>query len=419
MHIWKAAAVAAGFAGLVSAGNVRADGTVEVLHWWTSGGEAKAVGELKKAFEAEGGTWIDTPIAGGGGDAAMTALRARVVAGNPPTAVQLKGPGIQEWAKEGALNDVQDVAMKNNWDAVLPPVLANIMKYEGKYVAAPVNIHRVDWIWANPEALKAAGITAMPTTWEEFNADAEKLKAAGITPLAHGGQPWQDATLFEDVVLGVGGADFYRKALVELDQAALTSDTMVKSFDQLRKLRGYVDPNFSGRDWNLATAMVMRGEAGFQIMGDWAKGEFLAAGKVPGKDFLCAPTPGGGFVLNSDSFTFFKVKGADRIEGQKVLAGMIMSPDFQKTFNLAKGSIPARTDVPLDDFDACAKRSHADLLAAIKGNTLVPSMAHEMAVPRSVRGEFLDVVTAFFNSDMSSDDAVKQLAAAVKRAQQN
>ena len=407
---------ATSLAALMLGPAAQAGGKVEVLHWWTSGGEAKAVGELKKAFEAQGGTWIDSPIAGGGGDAAMTALRARVVAGNPPSAVQLKGPGIQEWAKQGALNDVEGVAKKEHWDKVLPPVLASIMKYDGKYVAAPVNIHRVNWFWANPEVLKKAGITAMPQSWDEFNADADKLKAMGITPLAHGGQPWQDATLFEVVVLGVGGADFYRKALVELDPSALTSDTMVKSFDQLRKLRGYVDPNFSGRDWNLATAMVMKGDAGFQIMGDWAKGEFLAASKKPGVDFLCAPTPGGGFDLNSDSFAFFKVSGKQEIEGQQVLAGLIMSPKFQETFNLAKGSIPARTDVKLDNFDSCAQLSHKDLLAAAKDNTLVPSMAHEMAVPRSVRGEFLDLVTQFFNSDMSSQDAVKQLAAAVERA---
>jgi glucose/mannose transport system substrate-binding protein len=397
-------------------GAAQADGTVEVLHWWTSGGEAKAVGTLKTAFEAQGGTWNDSPIAGGGGDAAMTALRARVVAGNPPTAVQLKGPGIQEWAQLGALNDVQTVASDENWDSVLPPALAAIMKYDGDYVAAPVNIHRVDWIWANPDLLEQAGITEMPTTWEAFNAAADRLIAAGITPLAHGGQAWQDATLFENVVLGVGGADFYRDALVYLDQDALRSETMVASFDQLRKLRGYVDPNFPGRDWNLATAMVMRGEAAFQIMGDWAKGEFIAGGQVPGEDFLCVPTPGDGFVLNSDSFTFFKVSGEDNLRGQQVLASLIMSPEFQETFNLAKGSIPARTDVPLDAFDACAQRSHEDLLQAIADDTLVPSMAHEMAVPRSVRGEFLDLVTEFFNSDMSSEDAAAQLAAAVARA---
>ncbi|MHC0053563.1 ABC transporter substrate-binding protein [Actibacterium sp. D379-3] len=412
-HVFAAAALA----GTVCAGGAQADGTVEVLHWWTSGGEAKAVGTLKSAFEAKGGTWIDSPIAGGGGDAAMTALRARVVAGNPPTAVQLKGPGIHEWAREGALNDVDAVAQAENWNGVLPPALASIMKYDGKYVAAPVNIHRVDWLWGSPSALEKAGVAAMPTTWEEFNAAAEKLQAAGIIPLAHGGQPWQDATIFEDVVMGIGGADFFRAALVDLDQDALKSDMMIAVFDQMRTMRGYVDPNFSGRDWNLATAMVIRGEAGFQIMGDWAKGEFLAAGLVPGTDFLCAPTPGKGFILNSDSFAFFKVKGKENLAGQQVLASLIMSPDFQKTFNLAKGSIPARTDVPLDDFDACAQLSHSDLLAAIESDALVPSMAHEMAVSRSVRGEFMDVVTNFFNSDMGSEEAVQQLAAAIARAQ--
>lgn len=236
-------------------------------------------------------------------------------------------------------------------------------------------------------------------------------------PLAHGGQPWQDATVFEDVVLGIGGAEFFRAALVDLDEDALQSGTMIAAFDQLRKMRGYVDDNFAGRDWNLATGMVMRGEAGFQIMGDWAKGEFLAAGKVPGVDFLCAPTPGNGFVLNSDSFTFFNVEGAENLAGQHLLASLIMSPAFQETFNLAKGSIPARTDVALDAFDECALRSHADLLAAIENEALVPSMAHEMAIPRSVRGEFLDLVTNFFNSDMSSEDAARSLAAAAARAQ--
>jgi len=410
------AALALGFGLALTPVTVYAGGTVEVLHWWTSGGEAKAVGELKKAFEDQGGTWIDSPIAGGGGDAAMTALRARVVAGNPPAAVQLKGPGIQEWAKLGAVTSVDDVAKREHWDDVLPPVLAKIMKYKGEYVAAPVNIHRVDWIWANPKLLAKVGVKSVPTTWDEFNAVADKLKAAGITPLANGSDPWQDLTLWDVVALGVGGADFYNKAIVQLDPDALTSDTMVKVFDQMRRMRGFVDEGFSGRSWDLATRMVMNGEAAFQIMGDWAKGEFAAAGMKPGTDYLCAPAPGGGYNLNSDSFVFFKVKGADKIEGQKVLASLVMSPKFQETFNLAKGSIPARTDVSLAKFDSCAIKSHEDLLAAIKNNTLVPSLSQEMAIPRTYRGEFLDLVTHFYNSDMSSAEAVKELAAGIERA---
>nr|WP_253949138.1 ABC transporter substrate-binding protein [Mangrovicoccus sp. HB161399] len=389
-----------------------AEPQAEVLHWWTSGGEAKAVAVLQQEFAARGGSWTDMPVAGGGGDAAMTALRARVLSGNPPTAVQLKGPAIQEWYEEGVLADISDVAAAQNWEQVLPQAISAHMKCGGTWCAAPVNVHRVDWMWANAEVLAQNGI-GMPASWEEFNAAAEKLIAAGITPLAHGGQAWQDATVFETVVLGIGGTEFYRKALIDLDEEALGSDTMTAVFDQMRILRGFVDDNFPGRDWNLATAMVMNGEAAFQIMGDWAKGEFLAAGKVPGEDFLCASTPGDGFLYNVDSFAMFDVGAGDAREGQEILAELIVGPSFQETFNLAKGSIPVRSDVSLDGFDSCAQLSARDMNAASDDAGLLPSFAHGMALRGAQAGAISDVVTAHFNSDMSSEEAVEQLGRAI------
>lgn len=389
-----------------------AEPQAEVLHWWTSGGEAKSVAVLQKEFASRGGKWTDMPVAGGGGDAAMTALRARVLAGNAPTAVQLKGPAIQEWYEEGVLANISSVAKAQGWADVLPASIAGHMKCEGKWCAAPVNVHRIDWIWANAAVLAKNGIS-MPTSWDEFNAAAEKLQAAGITPLAHGGQAWQDATVFEAVALGIGGPEFFQKAFVELDQATLKSNTMVKVFDQMRIMRGFVDNNFSGRDWNLATAMVMNGEAAFQIMGDWAKGEFLAAGKRPGIDFLCASTPGDGFLYNVDSFAMFAVDGSEKKDGQLLLAELIVGKNFQKVFNMNKGSIPARVDVALDDFDPCAHTSAQDMATSNAGGSLLPSYAHGMALRGAQAGAITDVVTAHFNSDMSSADAVKMLATAV------
>ena len=389
-----------------------AEPQAEVLHWWTSGGEAKSVAVLQEEFAANGGTWTDMPVAGGGGDAAMTALRARVLSGNAPTAVQLKGPAIQEWYEEGVLADISAVAEAEGWADVLPASIAGHMKCEGSWCAAPVNVHRVDWIWANAEVLSANGID-MPTSWDEFNAAADTLMEAGITPLAHGGQAWQDATVFEAVALGILGAEGFRKAFVELDMDTLKSDEMKAVFDQMRKMRGYVDDNFSGRDWNLATAMVMNGEAAFQIMGDWAKGEFLAAGKMPGKDFLCASTPGDGFLYNVDSFAMFDVDGDDKQAGQQLLAKLIVGKNFQKVFNLNKGSIPARTDVALDEFDSCAHLSAKDMSESSDNGSLLPSYAHGMALRGAQSGAITDVVTAHFNSDMSSDDAVQMLADAV------
>jgi len=404
-----AASVAFAVAGTTLA---HAEPQAEVLHWWTSGGEARSVAVLQKEFASRGGKWTDMPVAGGGGDAAMTALRARVLAGNAPTAVQLKGPAIQEWYEEGVLANISSVAKAQGWADVLPASIAGHMKCEGKWCAAPVNVHRVDWIWANAAVLAKNGIS-MPTSWDEFNAAAAKLQAAGITPLAHGGQAWQDATVFEAVALGIGGPKFFQKAFVELDQATLKSNTMVKVFDQMRIMRGFVDNNFSGRDWNLATAMVMNGEAAFQIMGDWAKGEFLAAGKRPGIDFLCASTPGDGFLYNVDSFAMFAVDGSDKTDGQLLLAELIVGKNFQKVFNMNKGSIPARVDVALDDFDPCAHTSAQDMATSNAGGSLLPSYAHGMALRGAQAGAITDVVTAHFNSDMSSADAVEMLATAV------
>ncbi|HOB02604.1 ABC transporter substrate-binding protein [Casimicrobium huifangae] len=403
--------VAAVASALMAGASVAAE--VEVLHWWTSGGEAKSVAELKKMLEAKGHKWKDFAVAGGGGDAAMTALKARVVSGNPPTAAQIKGPSIQEWAREGSLGDISDSARE--WDKLLPKVVADAMKYKGKYVAAPVNVHRVNWLWINQDALNKAGGKA-PANYDEFFALADKFKAQGLVAIAHGGQPWQDATVFESVVLGVGGAKFYNDALVKLDAKAIDSPTMLKSFDTLAKIKTYIDKDAAGRDWNLATAMVMNGKGGMQFMGDWAKGEFTAANKVAGKDYACVAAPGtaNAYTFNIDSFAMFNVKAADAKKGQLDLATAIMSPEFQEVFNLNKGSIPVRPGVNKAKFDTCATKSMADFDSTAKSGGLEPSFAHGMAVPSATQGAIVDVIAKFMNSNMSSKDAVAALLKASK-----
>lgn len=390
-------------------------GEVEVLHWWTSGGEAKSIGELKKIMQSKGHTWKDFAVAGGGGDNAMTVLKSRVMAGNPPAAAQIKGPAIQEWAAEGVLANLDATAKAENWDSLLPPVVANGMKYKGNYVAAPVNVHRVNWLWANTAVLKKAGVVTAPKTWDEFFADAEKIKKAGFIAVAHGGQNWQDLTTFESVLLGVGGARFYQDALVKLDQSALSSPTMAKSLETFRKLKAYTDPAAPGRDWNLATALLIQNKAAFQFMGDWAKGEFTSAGKVPGKDYICAAAPGSAnaYTFNVDSFAMFKLKDAGAQKAQADLAAAIMGTAFQEAFNLNKGSIPVRLDMDMSKFDDCAKLSARDFAASGKAGTLVPSIAHGMAVKPAAEGAIKDAVSQFWNNDkISVADGVKSIAKA-------
>ncbi|MGR5178928.1 ABC transporter substrate-binding protein [Vibrio parahaemolyticus] len=393
-------------------------GEVEVLHWWTSGGEAKSVQALKDMLEQQGHSWKDFAVAGGGGESAMTVLKTRAVSGNPPSAAQIKGHDIQEWGGLGFLTTLDDVAEAGKWEQNVPSIVTDVMKFNGEYVAVPVNVHRVNWLWANPEVLKKAGV-AVPTTLDEFFAAAEKIKAAGYIPLAHGGQPWQDATVFEAVALDVLGSDDYRKAFVDLDMDTLSGDKMVEVFTKFKKVHDYIDANSPGRDWNVATSMVINGEAAMQIMGDWAKGEFTAAGKVPGKDYICAPAPGtdGQFTHNVDSFAFFEIKDQGNVEAQKALAATILDKEFQEVFNLNKGSIPVRTDMDMSKFDQCALDSMATFKASAKTGDLVPSMAHGMSTTSYAQGAIYDVVTNFFN-DPNADpkETAQKLAKAVKAA---
>jgi glucose/mannose transport system substrate-binding protein len=403
---------------LATASPALAEPSVEVMHFWTSGGEAAALSAVRDKVIADGVLWTDAPVAGGGGDAAKTALQARIASGNPPAAMLMLGQNIIDWANEGLLGNVDALAAAQGWDAALPKAVQDFTKVDGHYVSVPTNVHRTDMIWASKAAFDAIG-APYPTTWEELNALAPKFLEAGIIPLAHGGQSWQEVYMFEAVAAGVGGSEFYRKALIDLDDATLRGPEMVAVFEQLSALRGMIDANAPGRDWNLASAMVINGEAAMQIMGDWAKGEFTNAGKVPGDDYACIPVPkaqGDSFVYLVNSLSLFTQTDPDLIKGQEVLASAIMDPAVQIAFNQAKGAIPARTDIDLSGMDACAQATSASLASNDAGGTAVPTFAGTHAANAAIVGAATDAITGFFNSDMSAADGATALADAIAAA---
>ncbi|WP_375550277.1 ABC transporter substrate-binding protein [Rhodophyticola porphyridii] len=406
----SAAAVALSTTGVVAQ-------EVEVLHWWTSGGEAAALNVLREDLAGSGIGWTDMPVAGGGGSDAMTVLRARVTAGDPPTAVQMLGFSIQDWAAEGALANLNDLAAEQNWDDVVPAALQRFSTYDGDWVAAPVNVHSTNWVWANTALMEELGIE-QPGTWDEFVAAMQAAQDAGYTALAHGGQAWQDATIFDSMVMGVGGPEFYQAAMVDLDPEALGSAQMVEAFERMAVLRGFVDDNFSGRDWNLASAMVANGDALFQIMGDWAKGEFINAGQTAGEEFQCFRVPGteGTVTFNSDQFAMFNVTDAAAMEAQAAMASAVMSPEFQVAFNTVKGSVPARTDISPEAFDACGQMGMAQLAEAAASGGLFGSMAHGHANNPSVQNAMYDVITAHFNGEYDAETAAQEMVTAVELA---
>jgi glucose/mannose transport system substrate-binding protein len=399
---------------------VLAEPKTNMLHQWNSGSDAAAIAKLGEMFTAAGGKWEQTSIAGHTANT-LAKLRSDVIAGNAPPAVQLKGPEIAEWNATGMTADLDPIAQEEGWEKVVAPELLPVMKPTGKWVAAPMNIHRINWIWGSTKGMAKAGIKELPKTWAELNAACDKAVAAKVICIAHFSADWTDATTFENVVYGQN-IDLFRKAFVQGDTTAMRSPEMIKAFDEFRLMVAkYMDPGIAGRDYDTTTTMLAKGDAAFFIMGDWEIGILTAAGLKQGADYVCqqAPTDWGkpGFILNSDSVVFFKQKDPDYIAGQKLLAHLILSKEFQTIFNQAKGSIPARLDIDMSGsgWNPCQQLSQKDLQASIAGGTLVRSMAHNMTVLQKYRGAMMEVITSFVNTpSMSSKDAANAMADAVE-----
>ncbi|ELI6423066.1 carbohydrate ABC transporter substrate-binding protein [Aeromonas veronii] len=371
---------------------------VEVLHWWTSGGEAKAVEVLKSEWTKQGNQWNDFAVQGGGGKSAMTVLKSRALAANPPEAAHLKGYELKEWAGLGFLRDLTPMAEHLGWYSQMPPMVRATLSQNGALMAVPTGIHRVNWLWLNRKIFERNKLTP-PTDWAQFVTVADQLKKRGITPLAIGNEPWQLAVLFETVALGEGGKEFYRKAFLEQDSATLTGPDMVRVLTRFQQLRAYVPQKYAGLKWHQATNLLESGGAAMQVMGDWVKGELSAGNYRPGEDIACLPSPGsaGLFSYNLDSIAMFKQRDPAQLQAQGDLAQLLMTPQFQEEFNRVKGSIPALTNPDMSKFDRCAVRSYQDFLLAEKQDNLLPSMAEGMATPTNMRQAILDVLSNYFN----------------------
>lgn len=378
---------------------------VEVLHWWTSGGEAKAVEVLKSEWTKQGNQWNDFAVQGGGGKSAMTVLKSRALAANPPEAAHLKGYELKEWAGLGFLRDLTPMAEHLGWYSQMPPMVRATLSQNGALMAVPTGIHRVNWLWLNRKVFERNKLTP-PTSWAQFVTVADQLRKRGITPLAIGNEPWQLAVLFETVALGEGGKEFYRKAFLEQDSATLTGPDMVQVLTRFQQLRAYVPQKYAGLKWHQATNLLESGGAAMQVMGDWVKGELSAGNYRPGEDIACLPSPGsaGLFSYNLDSIAMFKQRDPAQLQAQGDLAQLLMTPQFQEEFNRVKGSIPALTNPDMSKFDRCAVRSYQDFLLAEKQDNLLPSMAEGMATPTNMRQAILDVLSNFFNDPKANPE---------------
>lgn len=389
---------------------------LEVTHWWTSGGEAAAVKVFADAFNEGGDTWLDGAIAGGG-STARPVIISRILGGEPMGATQLNhGRQAEELIEEGLMLDLTDLAEKEGWaDLVRPSKLLDGCTLDGRIYCVPINIHSFQWMWVSLDAYRNAGVEP-PADWNEFVASADALREAGIIPLAVGGQSWQLNGTFGTIFAGLAGVDHWRKAFIERDEDALRGEASASVWKAFGEARGLQEDNNAVQNWNDATTQVINGEAGAQIMGDWAQGEFSVAGYTAGDEYDCLPGLGIAPVLDTagDAFYFPKSDDAEVAEAQMRMASMMMSAEIQVSFNLVKGSLPVRGDVNLDDANACMKKGLAILEDE---NNVLPSGDQEFSP--DTQGQLEDLVIEFWaDPDMDPADAQATWADIIMEDQQ-
>ncbi|MGX1792483.1 ABC transporter substrate-binding protein [Microbacterium sp. NPDC055312] len=394
-----------------NAGGSNDDSQVEVFTWWAAGSEKAGLDALVKVFDEQfpNTEFVNAAVAGGAGSNAKNALASRLKANNPPDSFQAHaGAELTDYIEADKLEDLSSFYKDNGLNDVFPSTLLDRLTVDGKIYSVPSNIHRANVVWLNTSVLTDAGIdpTKAPADLDAWLADMETLKANGVeTPLSVA-TDWTQVQLFENVLLSVLGADGYSglwDGSTKFDDAKVT-----KAIDYYSKLLSFANTDGTGQDWPVATDMVIDGTAAYNVMGDWALAQFDAKGKVYGTDYTTWPTPGtdGTFDFLADSFTL--TVGAPHAGGAKNWLKTISSAEGQKAFNLAKGSIPARTDADPADYPEYQQGA----IASFSEDTVVSSLAHGAAVKVS----WLNDVTSAIGQFVSTSDA-KTLQDALVQAQ--
>ncbi|MFI6598080.1 ABC transporter substrate-binding protein [Nonomuraea sp. NPDC050536] len=366
-------------AGPTSTGGGESKKQVEVFSWWTGPGEADGLKAMRKIFETNNPqyTFFDAAVAGGSGDKAKALLQSKLQAKTPPDTFQgHAGAELQGYIKNGDLEDLNFLYDELKLRDVFPSQLVDQISVEGKVYSVPVNIHRSNVLWFNPKVLKDAGIAAAPKSIEEFIADLPKVKAKGKIPLSIGSE-WTATHLLENVLLGSLGTDAYN-ALFK-PGANWGAPEVTKALDNYKTIMSFTGPPQD--DWQPAAQQVAKGEAAFNIMGDWAYGYFHnppegGLGLTSKTDFDWAPAPGteGTYLWLSDSFTL--PKGAKNRDGAIAWLKVAASKEGQDAFNPLKGSIPARKDAD----QSLYKDYLADALKDWSSNKLAGSIQHGVSV---------------------------------------
>ena len=399
------AAIVAGISYVVMAPSEKEADVLDIYHWWTSGGEVAAVGALVDVFENlyPDTTVKQSAVAGGSGVTMIPIITALVLAGEAPDAFQMHAgyEGIAYFEAD-LLDNINDIWADNDLEDVIPDVVQSMCQFDGDYYMVPVNIHRSNVVWYNLEELDAIGVDPKTIdTWPEFFAAAAAFEAANPGKNAVSiGAAWTQAHLFEQILAGQG-IDVYED-WINGDITSASNSDLLAALDILDEFMGYANSDFDSITWGEATDLIIQGDSIFNIMGDWANGEFLVANSVYDTEYGTITVPGTDDMYGLVVDAFQHPAGVAHPKNSDRWLEVVASKEGQDAFNPLKGSISARTDSNL----ALYKPYHDWTFADFESVTyMFPSVVHGSGAPQSFSSELNSVINAFVTGTSASATA--------------
>ncbi|NIB99532.1 ABC transporter substrate-binding protein [Halobacterium sp. R2-5] len=379
---------------------------LEIVHWWTAGGEEQALNALVEGFEEEYPevTVNNNPAPGGAGSALDTEIQSRILNENPPSTFQIwPGKALNTYTESEVLEDIGDSVWDEEMrDAYLDGV-KQMSQPAGDYVAVPLNIHRLNNLFYNVSVLEDAGVD--PASIDSPSAVLEAMQTidseTDATPMAHQTQaPWSTLQLWESVLIGVAGVDTYNDVID--GNVSANEDAVRESLQLVADYSEYFNDDAGSVAWDQANNGVIQGNAAFLHQGDWAAGQYQAAEDFEYEsDWDYVPFPGTEGVYHVVTDSFVMPTSNPSPEATEKWLSYCGSVDGQERFNPVKGSIPPRTDVPNDEFGPFLTTQREDFN---NSDAQPPSIAHGTGVTPEVKSN-VEGVFSSFNGSWNVDSA--------------
>ena len=410
-----------------------ANGSIDVLSWWTSTSESSALNVLVDRYEKQNpGTSVDeTAVVGGGGSQAHVVLATRLAHGDPPDVWQsLVGGNITAWHNAGAVGDVSSL-FTDEVKAQLPENVLSSVSVDGKQYAAPLSAHRANVLMYNRDVLKGAGIAEPGEgyTLDQFLADLDALKAKGTTPLCIGGaDSISTAGLFEAVLLATVGKEGWER--IEADRFDWSGQEVQTALNTFGRLIDYTDATGKNNTWSEASGRLAAGECGFYQMNDSAFAESTAlndsgaaasAAPSAGADASAsaeAPSgarsagasagaastdaspvaatvfPGteGMFLMVVDSFVVSS--STDNRDGANAFLTTALDPQVETDFCKVKGCVPVRNDADVSSLTPYQQQT-AD---ALRSQTVLNSISYGEVISPAMQDGFFQAVKDYIST---------------------